>query len=269
MPDRDDTTTTATTAVEADDETPTTPISTTTPDAAGEAPCSDDSQPFVDIGGAGVIERDDSDADTVSGIRWSSHEDCDRVIIEFTAPSGAPAVSPPGVGPLFIRPAGVLRLQLDGVVSGSAFLDQVIDGTVTRRAFVVRRPTGELFIDLHLSDPAKVRVSVASSPARIVVDAVAGGDRYTAPAIITDDLVVIDPVGGDVLYPFTINGYVRGSDATMTVAISTGAEPQFHEGGVGAGPDAWGAFTILVPDGPDGAASLVIGDRIPISLDLS
>lgn len=266
-PARDGASTTITTVVETDDETTTT--STTAPDAADEAPCRDGSQPFVENGGAGVIERDDSDADTVSGIRWSSHGDCDRVIIEFTALSGAPAVSPPGVGPLFIRPAGVLRLQLDGVVSGSAVLDQVVDGAVTGRAFVVRRSTGELFIDLHLSDPAIVRVSVASSPARIIVDALAGGDPYTAPAIVTDDLVVIDPIGGNVLYPFTINGYVRGSETTMTVSVSTEADPEIHDGDVGAGIDAWGAFTILVPDGPDGVASLIVGDRIPISLDLS
>lgn len=262
------TTTTTTTIAAPNAGAPATPT-TPPPIEDAESPCRRGPQPFVESGGAGVIERFDSDADTIAGIRWTRYEDCDRIVLEFTAPSGAPAVTPPGVGPLFVRSAGVLRLQLDPAVSGSSILDQAIDGGLVEHAFVVRRPSGELFVDLHLGAPASVRVSVASGPARIIVDAVAGGSVYPAPAIVTEDLVVVDPVGGALIYPFTVNGYVRGPADPITVSLSTGDDPVVVDGEVGEQVDAWGAFTVLVADGPEGLATMVIGDRIPVSVDLS
>lgn len=259
------TSTTVTTVV--DDESTTT--TTTVPTPVEEPPCASGSEPYVESGGAGLIERDDSDADVVAGIRWTSFPVCDRIVIEFAASSGAPAVSPPSVGPLFIRSAGVLRIQLDPVVSRSSILDQVIDGTLAKSAYVVRRTTNDLFIDLHLSAPASVRLSVASSPARVVVDLLAGGEPYPAPAIVTDDLVVVDPVGGNVIYPFTVNGYLRGGGDSMTVTVEAAGVLESRTGEVGQRGDAWGAFTVLIPDGPTGPGSILIGDRIPLTVDLS
>jgi hypothetical protein len=249
-------------------DTTTTTVATTTT-IADQPACLLGTQPFVESGGAGVIERDDTDARIISGIRWTSHDDCDRIVLEFSAASGAPAVSPPGVGPLFIRSAGVLRLQLDEVVTSSAIIDQSIDTALVSHAFVVRRPTGELFVDLHMRTPATIRVTVASGPARIVIDAVPGGSDYSSPAIVTDDLVVVDPIGGELIYPFTVNGYVRGQSAPMTVTLATGSEDASFDGEVGTQSDAWGAFTVLVSDGPVGVASLIVGDRIPMTVELS
>lgn len=266
------TTTVSTTAPESSNptsSTTTTPISTSAPTASEEPPCEAGSEPFVENGGAGLIERGDTDATIVSGVRWATYPTCVRVVIEFAASSGAPAVLPPGVGPLFIRPAGVLRLQLDPAVSRSSLLDQVVDTGLVDAAYVVRRTTGDLFIDLHLGEPAVVRVSVASGPARIVVDVLAGGEPYRSPAIVTEDLVVVDPVGESAIYPFTVNGYVRGSAESMTVAISAGGTEEILDGEIGERSDAWGAFTVLVPDGPDGSATIIVGQQIPISLELS
>ena len=247
----------------------TTVTSTSTPATELEPPCEAGSEPFVESGGAGLIERDDTDAAIVSGVRWASYPTCVRIVLEFTASSGAPAVLPPGVGPLFIRSAGVLRLQLDPAVSRSSFLDQVVDTELVETAYVVRRPGGDLFVDLHLGAPGMVRVSVASGPARVVVDVLAGGDAYGSPAIVTDDLVVIDPVGESAIYPFTVNGYTRGAAEVMTVAIESAGSEQILESEIGERIDAWGAFTVLVPDGPDGPATMIVGDQIPLSLDLS
>ena len=268
------TTTVSTTAPDTSDTTSlttttTTPTNTSAPTVGTEPPCEAGSEPFVESGGAGLIERGDTDATIVSGIRWASYPTCVRVVIEFAASSGAPAVLPPGVGPLFIRPAGVLRLQLDPAVSRSSLLDQVVDTRLVDAAYVVRRTTGDLFVDLHFDEPAVVRVSVASGPARIVVDVLAGGEPYRSPAIVTEDLVVIDPVGESAIYPFTVNGYVRGSAESMTVAITAGGTEEILDGEIGERSDAWGAFTVLVPDGPDGSATMIVGEQIPISLDLS
>src|SRR5690606_35234564 len=109
----------------------------------------------------------------------------------------------------------------------------------------------------------------ASGPARVVVDVRAGGDEYRSPPIVTDDLVVIDPVGGTVLYPFTVNGYARNGPEPMTVTIEAAGGEQSTEGTVGTGTDSWGAFTVLFPDGPEGGGSLIVGGKIPISVDLS
>lgn len=247
----------------------TTTTSATTTTTSDQPVCLTGNQPFVSTGGAGVIERDDTDARIISGIRWTSYDECERIILEFSAASGAPAVSPPGVGPLFIRSAGVLRLQLDEVVTSSAVIDQTIATTLVSHAFVVRRSTGELFVDLHMRAPVTIRVTVASGPARIVIDAVPGGTDYTSPSIVTDDLVVVDPVGGDLIYPFTVNGYVRGQVAPMTVTLATGSDDFVFEGEVGAQSDAWGAFTVLVSHGPVGPASLVVGEQIPMTVELS
>ncbi|MFP5333273.1 MAG: hypothetical protein ACLGHX_13060, partial [Acidimicrobiia bacterium] len=236
---------------------------------AVDAPCATGPQTYVESGGAGLLERDDTDADIVSGIRWATFPDCERVVVDFAASSGAPAVAPPGVGPLFIRSSGVLRLQLDPAVSRSALVDQRIEGAIFDRAFVVRRPTGELFVDLHLVAPALIRVSVASGPARIVVDAIPGGDGYPSPAIITDDLVVVDPSGTTAVYPFTVNGYTRRPQTIMQVEVEAGGVTELFEGEVGVGGDAWGAFTVLIPDGPDGQATMIVGGSVPLSMSLS
>lgn len=241
--------------------------STTTP--AVEAPCATGPEDFVESGGAGLIERDDTDADIVTGIRWSTFPECERVVIDFAASSGAPAVAPPGVGPLFIRSSGVLRLQLDPAVSRSSLLDQAIEGTLVERAFVVRRPTGELFVDLHLRSPALIRVSVVSGPARVVIDAIPGGPPYPATALVTDELVVVDPAGTSAVYPFTVNGYSRTRTDSLQVEVDVGGEVAIFDGEVGVGGDAWGAFTILITDGPDGQGTVIVGGTVPISLTLS
>lgn len=223
----------------------------------------------MESGGAGIIERQDTDADIVTAIRWSTFPECERVVIDFAASSGAPAVAPPGVGPLFIRSSGVLRLQLDPAVSRSSVLDQVIEGALVERAFVVRRPSGELFVDLHMRTPALVRVSVVSGPARIVVDAIPGGAPYPATALITEDLVVVDPAGSVAVYPFTVNGYSRLGTGSLQVEIDVDGAVEIFDGEVGAGGDTWGAFTVLIPDGPDGQGTMIVGGAVPLSLALS
>lgn len=247
----------------------TTSSSTSSTTPVVEAPCATGPETFVESGGAGLIERDDTDADIVTGIRWSTFPECERVILDFAASSGAPAVAPPGVGPLFIRSSGVLRLQLDPAVSRSSVLDQAIEGTLVERAFVVRRPTGELFVDLHLKTPALVRVSVVSGPARVVIDAIPGGSPYPATALVTDDVVVVDPAGTSAVYPFTVNGYSRTGAESLEVEIDVGGSVETFEGEVGLGGDAWGAFTVLIPDGPDGQGTMIVGGMVPISLTLS
>jgi hypothetical protein len=262
-------TTTTTGAVDETTTSTTTTVEEPTTTTLAPPPCLSGTQPFVESGGAGLIERSDSDADTVSGIRWTTHDGCERIVVEFTAASGAPAVSPPGVGPLFIRSAGVVRLQLDQSVTASAILDQVVDTELVGAAYVVRRPTDDLFVDLHLAAPAAVRVSVASGPARVVVDVVPGGDPYSAPAFRTADIVVVDPVAGQIVYPFTVNGYTRRAEEEMAITIATGTASEDHTGAVGPVGDTWGAFTVLVPDGPVGPASMIVGGRLPFSIDLS
>ncbi|MDX1448473.1 MAG: hypothetical protein R3246_05365 [Acidimicrobiia bacterium] len=236
---------------------------------ATESPCTAGPAEFVESGGSGLIERADSDSDVVTGIRWSTYPDCERVVIEFAAASGAPAVAPPGVGPLFIRSSGLMRLQLDAGVSRSAVLDQVVEGMLVDRAYVARRSTGELFVDLHMGQPALIRVTVASGPARIVVDAIPGGDPYPTRPAVTDQLVLVDPAGDSAVYPFTVNGYTRATGETIQVDIEVAGVTETYDGEVGTGGDAWGAFTVLVPDGPDGPATIIVGESFPLSITLS
>lgn len=248
-----------TTSTEAPDVSPTTAIPA----------CLSGTQQFVESGSAGVVDRDDTDSRILSAVRWSTADGCERVVIEFATVEGAPAVIPPSVGGLFMRSAGVVRLNLDDALTGSAVRDQVVDTAIASHIYVVRRPGGELFADLHLDVPATVRVATAASPARLVIDLVVGGAPYPNPPLVGDDIVVMDPVGGTATYPFTVNGYWLTDETEIVVAAANADGALEARDAVGAGPDAWGAFTVLLQGpSPAGPSTITVGPDVAWEIDL-
>jgi hypothetical protein len=235
------------------------PDESTTTVPADLPPCLAGDAPFVEDGSAGVLRSAGGDVTAVGGVTWHDYGGCEQIVIGYQTAEGAPAVDPPTVATLLIRDSGVLRLNLDATVSGSRFQEQRVDTPMVDAVFAVSTPSGSIFLDIHLADAVVTRVANVSGPGRTVVDVRRGGAPTTASPVRSGDLIVVEPLLGDVAYPFSISGYalVAGEeiDATLT-GISGSVEATAR---VSGRYDTWGAFTILFTDGPEG----------PITVDVS
>ncbi len=242
-------------------------VRTTTTSPTAATPCDQGDTPLLGEGNVGRIESADTDAAAVHTIRWHEYPLCERFEIEFASAEGAPAVRPPTVSGTLVPESGILRVALGGAVTSSPIADQKVDTDLVRSVYLVRDLDGTLFVDLHLATGVLARVESATGPARVVIDLSPTGEPATARPIVTDRLVVTEPTGGNVGYPLTVFGYERdgGTDLEATITPADGAA--VSASGVAAPhDDVWGAFVLLFPDGPSGAAVLEIGDlRVPLT----
>lgn len=244
--------------------------STTTAAVAdgGEDPvCLRGDRPFVTSGNAGTAVRSDSDAARLGSVRWESHPGCERVVIGFTTEAGAPSVDPPSMASAFVREAGVVRVSLGGEITDTGVDEQLVDGNLVDRVFVVRGLDGDRFVDVHLRAPAFSRVTAAGGPGRIVVDVRPGGPQYAVQPIRDGDLVLVEYPPAETSYPFSVSGYTAGSGPDGVGAdLHDASTSNALEARVAAGPAGWRAFVLLVPDGPTGPVTLTLEDRIDLSL---
>ncbi len=212
------------------------------------------------------MENPDSDAATIATIRWQDFPLCERFTVEFASAEGAPAVRPPTVAGTLAP--GLLRVSFGEPITDSPIADQRVETDLVRRLFVVRDLDGTLFIDLHLADDVVARVDAESGPARVVIDLAPTTRPLDAEPVVTPTLVVTEPTGGDVRYPLTVFGYVRADDQDLVGTIRTLGGASVSANGVTAPHgDVWGAFVLLFPDGPTGAAVLdLAGVEIPLTL---
>ncbi len=117
------------------------------------------------------------------------------------------------------------------------------------------------FIDVHLREPAEAHVTALESPARVVVDLRSvSGLLLTAPAT-SDRVVVLKPRAGEAAYPLEVVGYARTFEANVVVRLVQDGQ-QVHESFTTATAwvDAWGHFTLTVPEGPSGRVTLHVGE---------
>ncbi len=229
-------------------------------------PCDRGDRPLTGEGNVGRVENPDSDAASISTIRWQEFPLCERFTVELASAEGAPAVRPPTVAGTLAP--GLLRVSFGAPIVASPIADQRVETDLVDRLFVVRDLDGTLFVDLHLTADVVARVDVESAPARVVIDLAPTGQPVGAETIVTSDLVVTEPTGGDVRYPLTVFGYVRDDDQDLvgTIRITDG-ETVSANGVTAPHGDVWGAYVLLFPDGPTGAGVLELGDvRIPLNL---
>lgn len=250
--------------------TTTAPTSTSPTTAPGTDPvCLQGDRPFATSGNAGTAVRSESDARRLGTVTWELHPECERVVLGFTTGSGAPSVDPPGMASAFVRESGVVRVSLGSEIEATAIDEQLVEGVLVDRVFVVREPGGDRFVDIHLSRPAFARVGVAGGPGRILVDVRPGGPDYAVEPIRDAGLLVVEYPAGTTAYPFSVSGYVTGRDPGPVEATlsSEGADPVPLRARVTETGRGWRQFVLLVPDGPTGEVTLTLEERIPVRLN--
>jgi hypothetical protein len=237
--------------------------------AAPDAVCLSGDIDFVASGSVARLGSGVGDAEQLASIRWAAHPGCERVVVDLIAAGGAPAGSIGDAAVALLADHGIVRVSLPRAVTTTGIVDTRFDGELAQRAFVVRLPDGSLAVDVHLesSVPVQARAFTVDAPARIVVDlrpTPAGGPGVVAPATIGDNVVVLLPSPGELVYPVTITGYTRTFEAGVVARLlADGATAAEAATTAADWIDAWGSFSITIADGPRGTVSLFVGEDSP------
>ncbi len=257
-------TTPSTTASAPTTDVPTTQVTSTedptSTTSADLPPCLAGDTPFVEDGSAGVLSSSSADVAAIGGITWRDYGGCERLVIEYQTAEGAPAVDPPTVATLLIRSSGVLRLNLDPSVTASRFQEQQVDTEMVDGVFAVRTPSGSIFIDVHLADTVVARAANVSGPGRTIIDLRRGGTPLVGSPVRVGNIIVVEPLLGDVSYPFSVSGYALTRRDEISARLVEGDTATETSTRIPDHNDTWGSFTLLFPDGPEGPITVEIGE---------
>jgi hypothetical protein len=220
--------------------------------------------------GRGIAEVDGAESDTrrLGRISWDLSDQCESFRFEFETSEGAPATSPPDIRVDHLESFQVIRIGLD--VDSAIITDQLVETNLVDRLYVVRSLTGEIFVDLHLSAPAAVRVSSSSSPARLTVDLRPGFVPFSGEATVGQNVVLTSPTAGAEVGPTTqLLGYARTFEASvLAVATQDGRVVAEADTTAADSHQTWGEYrlSIVLPPGP---STLFVGEANPVdgSLD--
>ncbi len=243
-----------------------------TPDAtATPTPTPDDDvavclegEAFVDDGTIPLDAGERGDAHRVDGLRLEEHEGCERFVIDLAAEDGTAATAVGETDAEVLRDLGVVRITMRGVeLADEDATDATFDTPLAGAAYSVRSEEGRwIYVDLHLAGEAEMFVRVLEDPARVVVDLRPGGGRVPDAATTDDRVVVLEPRGGDAAYPLTVSGYARTFEANVVVRIEQDGETVEETFTTAtAWADAWGRYSLTVPEGPSGAIELHVGEH--------
>lgn len=224
---------------------------------------------FVEVGRIDAFDRNEADARQVLEFRFARHKGCERVVIDLANEDGEAAERTGPASAEFLRELGVVRVHLESDIGLDSLVgsetEAGFEGEWARRAFLVRPLDGNAFIDIHLGEPALVRVLMLDEPARIVIDLRPGGDALPPPAAIDEDfIVVLSPrvANGEragVSYPFTIRGYGRAFEANVIYRIRVNGEVVAEDFTTAASwAETWGEFELEVDED-------VIGGRVDLA----
>ena len=232
---------------------------TTTPLVAG---CPEDGE-FTEGGEINAIEQSGSDTSTIGLITWESQEACETFSITFETAEGAPATTPPELFAYYVEETPIVRIELDA--ERTVITDQLVETPMVDRLFVVRAFDGSLYIDLHLASPAQARISVESSPARLVVDLQPGIVEYPTAVAIGDGVVVVSPLDESTQSTvFAVSGYARTFEANVLLIATAGGEVVDQTFTSSADYlETWGEFAadLVIPSGE---VSLFVGEKSPV-----
>lgn len=199
---------------------------------------------FEEGGSIADIPAEGSDSRHIGRISWERNDRCETFHFEFMTSEGAPATTAPGLSVDHLESSQVIRVRMD--IATTAVTEQLVETGLVDRLYVVRSLTGDLFLDLHLAEPAAARASVSSSPARLSLELRPGFVPFTGSSTVGGDFVLISPsqteVDGDVQllgYARTTSGEVTAlatqedsvvAQATATTADATGSWGEFRVG---------------------------------------
>ena len=251
---------------------------TTVPQGDVDA-CISGDLPFESEGLVAAIGETDADATRVTQVRWERGSVCERMVIDFASDSGAPATALGLTGVTVIPTAGIVRIVLPEEVTATAVADVLTDGLISR-TYVVRSDDA-LSIDLHGMPGTAIaaRAFATESPASLVVDVVTTDDQpEPIGAGFSDSTVLITPLPGPALLPFTIEAYAVPGAVSARVQLTNGRIEVINLSvALEGATDAWQGFTTTIDDGPSGESALFVGqvdasespvDGVEVLLDL-
>lgn len=214
--------------------------------------------------GRGIADIDGTESDTrrLGRISWDTSDQCESFRFEFETSEAAPATSPPDVRVDHLESFQVIRISLD--VDSTIITDQVVETNLVDRLYVVRSLTGELFVDLHLTSPAAVRVSSSSSPARLSVDLRPGFVPFSGEATVGENVVLTSPTPGAEVGPSAqLLGYARTFEASvLAVATQDGRVVGEADTIAADSLQTWGEYRLSVTL-PPGPLTLFVGESNP------
>lgn len=224
--------------------------------------------PVVDCPGVGEFEEgrgvadidgEASDSRRLGRISWESSDLCETFQFDFETSEGAPATSLPDIEVDHLDSFQVVRISMD--IDSAVIADQLVETNLVDRLYVVRSLSGAMFVDLHLADPAAVRASSSSSPARLTLELRPGFVPFSGESAVDDRVVLTSPTQeseADVSTQFL--GYARTFEANV-VAIVTQDDSVVAEVDTTAADslETWGEFRfdLTLPPGP---VSVFVGD---------
>jgi len=244
-------------------ETTTSPVASTTTDPGPGDFCLAGDLPFVESGLAAAIGNDVGDAAQIEQIRLDQAPTCERITIDFTNDSGAPATSIGPTGVTVLDFNGLVRVAVPPEITTTAIADTLLEGVLVHGATVVRADDESLTIDIRGTEgtPIIARAFATMSPASLVID-IATSQELPEPAGVTVSIpaVVVSPVPGPSLYPLTVEGYAAPGLHSLRIQLGTEDSTDVDLSiALGGGNDAWQAFRTSVVDGPSGSSTLFVG----------
>jgi hypothetical protein len=142
--------------------------------------------------------------------------------------------------------------------------DQLVETELVERLYVVRALDGSMFVDLHLSEPAAVRATTLSSPARLSIDLRPGFVPFVGESTIGDRFVLVSPPDeAEIETPTEMVGYSRADeDAVLILVTQAGSIVTETETNGADSPETWGEFRLDLGL-PAGEVSVFLGQRSP------
>ncbi|HUG31838.1 MAG TPA: Gmad2 immunoglobulin-like domain-containing protein [Acidimicrobiia bacterium] len=227
--------------------------------------------------GRSIAEIDGTGSDTRSlgRISWETSDQCENFHFVFETSEGAPATSVPDIRIDHLESFQVVRINMD--IDSAVITDQLVETNLVERLFVVRSLSGGMFVDLHLAEPAAVRASSSSSPARLEVELRPGFVPFSGESAIEDRVVLTSPTSGSEVGASTqFLGYSRTFEANvLAIATQDGAVVAETTATAADYLETWGEYRLQLGL-PSGPVSVFIGETSPedgsldgITIDLS
>lgn len=216
---------------------------------------------FDEGGGIADIDGTGSDSARLGRIAWDARDQCETFTFDFETSEGAPATALPDIQVEHLGSFQVIRVDVG--VDVSVVTDQRVESDFVDRLYVVRSLEGDMFVDLHLSAPAAVRVTALNSPARLRLELRPGFVSFTGVAASADDVVVVSPASGsEIATTVDLAGYTRIESDVLVVVTQAGA--LVYESGMTAADssDVWGEFGTELRL-PPGNVSVFVGEESP------
>ncbi|HEX6300755.1 MAG TPA: Gmad2 immunoglobulin-like domain-containing protein [Acidimicrobiia bacterium] len=215
---------------------------------------------FEEGGGIAEFDATGSDSSTIGRISWETSDRCETFHFDFETSEGAPATTVPAITVDHLESFQVVRMSMD--IDASVVTDQLIETELVDRLYVVRALDGSMFVDLHLSEPAAVRATILSSPARLSIDLRPGFVPFVGESTIDDQFVLVSPPDqAQVESPIEMVGYSRTDDDTVLVLVSqAGSIVTETETTAPDTSETWGEFRLDLSL-PAGEVSVFLGQR--------